>query len=399
MKNILLSAYQCDPTQGSEPGYGYNWAAGLRREGYKVTCITRMYTNEESRRNIHEMHGNDKDFKVVYVPTPLKLQNSKLTYLKYIVWQWVAYKKAKELHLKENFDLVHHVVWGNFYLGSFMYKLKIPFIFGPAGGGQVAPVSFKKYFGKKWYMEIVRDYVALIFMKFNPAAYNTLKFANNLIAANLETKQEVLKYGASKCALEFDVKLPQSFFPKDLSEKGSNKQLKLLWVGRLLPRKGVLLVIETMAKLKNYSDITLTIVGDGEMRKYVEEDIKKYNLSNVKLIGRIPYEKVKEYYSNHDIFFFTSLRDSNGMQVLEAMAYGLPVVTLQLHGQDLLVNEEVGLKASVNNPEQTVTELANAILLLHNDRVLLSKMSKAAFNFAKEHTWEKQVKLFVEKYY
>lgn len=399
MKNILLSAYQCDPTQGSEPGYGYNWAAGLRREGYKVTCITRMYTNEESRRNIHEMHGNDKDFKVVYVQTPLKLQNSKLTYLKYIVWQWVAYKKAKELHLKENFDLVHHVVWGNFYLGSFMYKLKIPFIFGPAGGGQVAPVSFKKYFGKKWYMEIVRDYVALIFMKFNPAAYNTLKFANNLIAANLETKQEVLKYGASKCALEFDVKLPQSFFPKDLSEKGSNKQLKLLWVGRLLPRKGVLLVIETMAKLKNYSDITLTIVGDGEMRKYVEDDIKKYNLSNVKLIGRIPYEKVKEYYSNHDIFFFTSLRDSNGMQVLEAMAYGLPVVTLQLHGQDLLVNEEVGLKASVNNPEQTVTELANAILLLHNDRVLLSKMSKAAFNFAKEHTWEKQVKLFVEKYY
>jgi len=399
MKNILLSAYQCDPTQGSEPGYGYNWAAGLRREGYKVTCITRMYTNEESRRNIHEMHGNDKDFKVVYVQTPLKLQNSKLTYLKYIVWQWVAYKKAKELHLKENFDLVHHVVWGNFYLGSFMYKLKIPFIFGPAGGGQVAPVSFKKYFGKKWYMEIVRDYVALIFMKFNPAAYNTLKFANNLIAANLETKLEVLKYGASKCALEFDVKLPQSFFPKDLSEKGSNKQLKLLWVGRLLPRKGVLLVIETMAKLKNYSDITLTIVGDGEMRKYVEDDIKKYNLSNVKLIGRIPYEKVKEYYSNHDIFFFTSLRDSNGMQVLEAMAYGLPVVTLQLHGQDLLVNEEVGLKASVNNPEQTVTELANAILLLHNDRVLLSKMSKAAFNFAKEHTWEKQVKLFVEKYY
>ena len=87
------------------------------------------------------------------------------------------------------------------------------------------------------------------------------------------------------------------------------------------------------------------------------------------------------------------------MQVLEAMAFGLPVVTLQLHGQDLLVNEAVGIKASVNNPEQTVIELANAILLLHNDRKLLGRMSKAAFNFAKEHIWEKQVKHFVEKYY
>ena len=399
MKKILLSAYQCDPTHGSESANGYNWAAGLRREGYRVTCITRMYTSDEGKKKIEENHGDDKDFRIVYVQTPLRLQNTKLTYLKYIVWQWAAYRKAKQLHFKEKFDLVHHVVWGNFYLGSFMYKLKIPFIFGPVGGGQVAPVAFKRYFGKKWYMEIVRDVIAKTLIKFNPAAYNTIKYANNLIASNLETKEKILKYGGSKCALEFDVKLPQSFFPIELSEKGSSKELKLLWVGRLLPRKGVLLVIEAMAQLKEYSDITLTIVGDGEMRKYLEDDIKKYNLKNVKLIGRIPYEKVSEEYSNHDVFFFTSLRDSNGMQVLEAMAFGLPVVTLQLHGQDLLVNEAVGIKASVNNPEQTVIELANAILLLHNDRKLLGRMSKAAFNFAKVHTWEKQVKLFVEKYY
>ena len=38
--NILLSAYNCDPSRGSEPGLGWNWAYGLTRAGHRVWVVT-----------------------------------------------------------------------------------------------------------------------------------------------------------------------------------------------------------------------------------------------------------------------------------------------------------------------------------------------------------------------
>lgn len=190
------------------------------------------------------------------------------------------------------------------------------------------------------------------------------------------------------------------FFPKEKFKiKVSNSTLKLLWVGRLLPRKGILLVTEVMSHVKEYADIQLTIVGDGEMRKDLENEIKIKGLINVNYVGAIPYSSVKEYYEKHDLFFFTSLRDSGGIQLVEAMAYGLPIVTLALHGQDLIVNNNVGIKCPVSSPQETVLALKEAILFLHNNRNILEEMSNAAFKHAGQKTWEKQIKMVLTEFY
>jgi glycosyltransferase involved in cell wall biosynthesis len=154
-----------------------------------------------------------------------------------------------------------------------------------------------------------------------------------------------------------------------------------------------------MGKLKSFLDISLTIVGDGEMRGYLENDIEKRGLSNVNYLGSVPFEKVKEIYASHNLFFFTSLRDSCPAQLFEAMAYGLPIVTLKLHGQDAIVNDSVGIKCNVIDPNQTVIELKNAILSLYNNRELLQVMSENAFEYAKKQTWKNQIKHVVENYY
>lgn len=401
MKKVLLSAFACDPTQGSEPSYGWNYARGLAQRGFEVHCLTRKINkvNIEQNDGLINLHFH-------YIKLPLGLEvlysfSNPSMYLFYILWQWFAYKKGKNLSEIYQFDVVHHVTWGSVQLGSFLYKLHSPFVFGPSGGGQIAPHAFKGYFKKYWSREINRKKFSSLMLKYNPACKTMLENAFAVITSNPETQLMVKRVGAKNVILGLDVALPNSFFSKNIkSEIHDSKKLKLLWIGRFMPRKGLLLVLDVMKNLKAFKDITLTIVGDGEMKNEVLNKIEEFDLKHtVFLVGSVSYEMVKNYYASHDVFFYTSLRDSGSIQLVEAMAYSLPIVTLNLHGQAIIVGNETGIRCSAETPEKTILELKDAILKLYNNPQLIEVMGKNAFEFAKKQTWDNKIELIVNENY
>lgn len=401
-KNIILSAYSCDPSKGSEPGNGFNWAHQLAKYGHKVCCIT----TSKGKEDIEKAIINNLSLEFVFVDLPFGLNKiyywTKLgMYVHYLSWQWLAYRQAKKIYKKRNFDLVHHVTWGSLQQGSFMYKLPIPFLFGPAGGGQKAPEVFKSYFQEHWATELKREKISKILLKINPACKAMVKKAKVVLATNLDTLNLAKDLGAKKVVHVLDAALPSSFFEETEIPILNNKaELKLLWVGRFLPRKGILLVLDVMKELKGYTNISLTVVGDGEMRDAFLRKRKEYELENqVDWVGKVQFTQVKAYYANHDVFFFTSLRDSSPAQLIEAMAFGLPIITLDLHGQSLLVNHDRGYKASVERPDKTIKELAKYIIKLDQDRDELYRMASHAFQYAKKQTWPNKIKLISEKFY
>ncbi|QJD94408.1 glycosyltransferase family 4 protein [Mucilaginibacter robiniae] len=401
MKKVLLSAFACDPTQGSEPGNGWNWATGLAKQGLEVHCFTRI----EGKANIEKVNVPDNLF-FHYVQLPfgaekLYAKSQASMYLYYIMWQWFAYKAAKALHTQMAFDIAHHVTWGSVQLGSFMYKLPVPFVFGPAGGGQQSPVSFKKYFESGWGAEEKREKVSAFLMKYNPACKSMLNKASAVWVSNHDTATMVKKISSSPVHYTLDAALPSTFFPSQFQHKVTQPgKLNLLWVGRMMPRKGVLVLLEVMEKLKSYPGITLTIVGDGEQRDSLLKSIEEKGLQNtVFWKGKVPFEHVKGFYADCDVFFFTSLRDSCPAQLIEAMAYGMPVVTLNLHGQGIIVNDETGFRCSCDTPEEAINELNKAILTLYNEPALVTSMSKAANAFALKQTWENKIKHIVQQSY
>lgn len=401
MEKLLLSAFACDPTKGSESGNGWNWATGLARKGFEVHCITRHTSKAEI-----ESSPKPENLYFYYVKLSFGLERlysaSQATmYLYYILWQWKAYRKALGLHKKKLFTLAHHVTWGSLQMGSFMYKLNIPFIFGPAGGGQVAPVSFKEYFGKHWATEEKRNNVTKLMLKYNPACKKMLSKASTVLVSNDDTLKMAKGNGASRVYFTLDAALPHTFFPeKNILKFPVKGQLKLLWVGRFMPRKGVLLLLDVMKELKTYLGITLTVVGDGEMKEAFLSKLKEYELENtVYWKGRVPFEKVREYYADHDVFFYTSLRDSCPAQLIEAMAFGMPVVTLELHGQALIVDTDRGFKCKCDTPELAIANLKNAILELYNNPELVKQKSAGAYNFANKNKWEEKISNIVSQYY
>lgn len=401
MKKILLSAFACNPSEGSEPSYGWNWAVGLAERGFEVYCLTRE-TSSAGIGTVQLPHN----LKFTYVRLPFGLERlysaSQLTqYLYYIMWQWRAYRVAVALHKKKNFDIVHHITFGSLQMGSFMYRLGVPLVFGPAGGGQLAPVAFKKYFGGAWIAEERRNTASRILLRLNPACRAMLKRASVVLVANEETLRVAESNGAKRVSLALDVGLPGWFFSEDAPRRAhQNGRLKLLWVGRLMPRKGVLLLLEVMKELKEYPGITLTVVGDGVMRDTLLEGIRNFSLeSTVSWKGWVPFAEVRNYYSDHDVFLFTSLRESGGLQLVEAMAFGMPAVTLDLHGPGLIVDSDRGVKCECSTPEIAIERLKAAILRLYVSPILVKKLSAGAYKFAASQAWDKKIDSIVDRYY
>lgn len=397
---ILLSAFACNPKFGSESSYGFNWANSIAQRGYHIHCITRAINEEDIESSSY--HPN---IKFVYIKLPFGLE--KLYYYKtvglyiyYLIWQWLAYRRAKQLNKKENFKIVHHITFGSLQMGSFMYRLKIPFVFGPTGGGQMPPKTLKEYFEDGWGLEQKRERISNLMLQYNPACYNTIKRSDAILASNYDTRAMAEKLSPRKIFDVLDTCLNDEFIPSICPEREINGKVKLLWLGRVFPRKGILLAIEVMQYLKQNKNIELTIVGDGPFMSKMLNKIKEYQLEEtVKVLGRVDYEKVTEIYLTHHFLLFTSLRDAVGVQMVEAMAFGLPVIGLNIHGQSQVIQPNRGIKVDVNTSTNIAEAMAKAVIEITSKKDEYKQLSEAAHVFALENSFSKKAEFVTSKVY
>jgi glycosyltransferase involved in cell wall biosynthesis len=402
-KKVLLSVYACEPDRGSEEGTGWQYATLLPGHGFKVHCLTQVKFRHAIERAVKP--GPDQlTFHYIRVPRWVDRAYGTVLgiYVHYLYWQWAAYRAARRLDREVNFDLVHHATYGSAQLGSFLYKLGKPFIFGPVGGGQRAPWAFRHYFGKYWSRERIRDCVSVFLQHFHPGFRNSVKRADRGAVTNFDTFNLVRALRPHRpIEYFFDSGLSASFLPDQPVTHPPAGTLKLLWVGRLLPRKGLELSLHALSKVDHDRPVTLTIVGgEGEMRDLVPGYLAKYGLTGrVNWVGQVPYSQVMDYYRTSDVFLITSLRDSGPMQLVEAMAYSLPVITLLLHGQREIVSDDTGIRVPITTPEQVTDQLARAIewMSAHPDARL--EMGRKARERAQKYAWPARVRYVVEHWY
>ncbi|MGA9390300.1 MAG: glycosyltransferase family 4 protein [Candidatus Sulfotelmatobacter sp.] len=195
----------------------------------------------------------------------------------------------------------------------------------------------------------------------------------------------------------------RTFEARDVCEQNSANRggpLRLLWVGRMLTRKALPLALDALREVHN-NNVTLTIAGDGKDPRTVHQMIQERNLQRRVFWkgSRMTASELRKAYAEHDALLFTSLRDSFGSQLLEAMAMGVPVITLDLHGAHDWLPEVASFKVPVGCPGETVRKLAGAI----EEYASLSPtsrngMSMQALKFAKSHTWSARAE-FCERLY
>ena len=398
---LLLSAYACRPDLGSEPGGGWNWAQHLAQAGHSVWCFTARHN-----RSFVEAHLREQPVErlhMVYVAVPRWVEGLRrkhyqtFLYLHYWYWQRAAYRHARALHAEVGFDLAHHVTYGSLQMGSLLGKLDLPFVFGPVGGGQSAPRAFRAYLRRGWYVEQLRDFFSnsVLLNVYNTAA--NLRAADVVLVTNHETGERAQQLGARNVRMALDSGLPADFYPAAVPERAPGNTLRLLWVGSMIPRKGVLLLIDVMALLPD--TVSLTLVGSGPQAELIRERIERRGLSErVRCPGRVAYEGVRDYYARHDAFVFSSLRDSFGTQLLEAMAYGLPIITLDHQGAHSFVPDDAGIKVPLTDPAITVAQMSRAVLRLLTHPEERRAMEQASYAYAQTQQWPHKVSAMNHEY-
>ena len=399
---VLFSLFSCNPNKGGEPGRSWNWAISCAETGHQVHCLTRASAKEEIDVALQQISLPNITFHYINVPKWVeffKKFHPIGMYLYYLVWQRFAYLRAKKLDITFHFDVIHHVSWGSLQMGTQMWRLDKKLIFGPVGGGQLAPKAFKKYFMSEWRSEVIRSWVSKVFLLLNPHVKKTLKKANLVLAENSDTYKMAEKFGAKNIQLFLDSGLAKGGYPTQYPQKEPSKKLKMLYVGRLFPRRGIKLVLEALSTLPPTTNFSLTILGGGDLEGFIPQWITELQLEEkVVWEGQVPWESVKAAYLSHDVFIFCSLRDSFGSQLLEAMIYGLPVITLDHHGAGDFIPDSAGFKIPVTTPEETSNLIAESVEKMHENSHLRIEMGKEAYDFAHSQMWPAKKPLVKEIY-
>jgi glycosyltransferase involved in cell wall biosynthesis len=315
--------------------------------------------------------------------------------LHYWLWMKEAYKQAAILYQQVHFDLVHHVSWSTIAVPPPFWKLPVPAVWGPVGGGQSFPPSFISHLRYNRIKEFLRS-LNLLLLPFSPTLRRSLASTRIALATNFETKNLLERAGASRVDLFLDCGV--DLHPAPPGPRAAGKQLTLLWAGRLEPQKGLAIALRAMAVSK-YLDSRLLVAGSGTEQVRMEDLARSLALgSRVEFLGRVPHETMEALFQRCDALVFTSLRDSFGSVVLEAMSYGLPVIALNHQGMRAFVPDEAGLKVSVNSPQQVISDLADAFDVLGLNPELKPAMSSAALAFGESQTWKRRAEKMNELY-
>lgn len=390
---VLISAYACQPGAGSESGHGWNYSSELAKRGHEVHAIVPAQWGEGVRREFERARIDGLTFHFVREREwPMRLGWTAGSALRYFLWQWDASKTALLLDTAHDFDVVQHVSYGTLLGGSFMWRLGKPFVFGPTGGGQTAPPAFLAYFGSFRRSEALRTVITKYLWRLDWPAVKAVRSAAVVLASNRETALLARRMGARRVEAMLDVYLPDAVVPPASVARAPREVVKLLWVGRLLGRKGLQLTVEALDLVPATVSVELEIVGDGP----VEAEFRHWlaaadRVHRVGIRGRVPWNAVLNAYDDADVFILTSLRDTVGIQLLEAMAHSLPVITLNHQGAADLVPDEAGIKVLVTWPSATRRDIATAIGRLAASADLRAAMGAAAHRRALEFVLSRRV--------
>jgi glycosyltransferase involved in cell wall biosynthesis len=128
--------------------------------------------------------------------------------------------------------------------------------------------------------------------------------------------------------------------------------VRLLFVGRLTKQKNVSMLLDALNiyRQNHDSSFQLEIVGEGELRDDIEEQIRRLGLETlVTLRGALYGKELEDAYEGSDIFVLPTLFESFGLVYIEAMTKGLPIISTNVRAvRNVVVNNRNGLLTNVN---------------------------------------------------
>ncbi len=186
------------------------------------------------------------------------------------------------------------------------------------------------------------------------------------------------------------------------TDKGVEEK-RILFVGRLVERKGVRYLIEAAAQVASRYKIRVDIVGDGPELSRLRRLAEERNLKEVvRFHGRVSAGELPHFYANCDMFVLPAVIDSKGdteglgVVLIEAMTYKKPVIASAVGGiTDLVIDGQTGLAV----PAGDVDALVKAIVRLIEDPETAKRLSQHGYeHILTNYSWEVIINQLINLY-
>lgn len=410
-KNILVLAYSISPYRGSECSVAWNYVTEMSKEH----CLTVMYgcggmhmgDNDDMSKWLKSNRLNNVDF-IFVKPTPLSMalnwtnRNGYFMYpyfLAYKLWHKKAYQTAIQLLNNQHFDLIHYLGPIGYREQGYLWKLNIPYMRGPMGGFDFAPAKMladlpftaqlKQYF---------RNVTSKLTLKYNSTIRRALKRADLLIAATTESQQKIQKYYGIKA-----VYMPENCIIGQINlnrQKFQNpSKYRIFMVGTLDWRKCQIIILHTLLKCKFKDKFHIDLVGDGPARKRFEEFTSDNRIeSYVTFHGNLDRAEVVKLFHRAHLNVITSISEANTTVLWEAMACGVPTMTIDHCGMHDIINDNCGIRIPVSSIDGISDMMAKQLDNMAEHPQLFESLANGALNRCQEFLWDKRREIFNELY-
>lgn len=232
---------------------------------------------------------------------------------------------------------------------------------------------------------------------------NALRRCNSIIcSSSLEINNLEKIFGVEKenIKLMYNPIDTNQFRPRGIDEvkdkiNFSTEKKYLLYVGRLIERHGIELVLDVFKKLVEIrKDLILILIGDGPMLNQINKFLSKNNLNDfVEIKGRLDHKTISFYYNICSILFHVGPSGGVPNVIMEAIASGLPVIAnYDSSGNRQLVNEESGTGILIKNKN----ELESAISKILDNELRINEKSRDVITDFSIENYGKKIKLIID---
>jgi glycosyltransferase involved in cell wall biosynthesis len=407
---VLLMAYQCGPGQGSVSQIGWEWYSRLARKA-QVTLVTHI-----RNKAVLESTGLPApDAKVVYVDTeafagPLYRTASRLfprsqhavfliSSFDFFVFDRKATRILKKMQAEgERWDLAQMVTPVSPVATPTLHRLGVPLVLGPWNGGLKTPKEFPEFMSQdSAWLYPIRNLGHVL-----EGINRGLAAATVILTATDATERSIAVRHRAKCVHMLENGVDLSLFQASPwpAPPFGNTPLKILFVGRLLPMKGIPMLIEALKELQHSFPFELTIIGEGPEKAPLEHLTKDLGLvSCIRFLGARPLAEVSAAMREAHVFCLPSVRESGGAVLLEAMAVARPVVAVKYGGPAEIVSEEVGHAIEPVGREYVRSELLKTFQQVISDPELWRKKGLEGRRRAElEFSWDAKIDAAIDLY-
>jgi len=402
---VLVEAYECSPAREHAPGSAWQIISRLG-QWHEIWVLTeKTQYEEEVSAYLRDDPELSERLHFTFIPRrerpprrgarPVIPIRSTLDYRD---WLRRAFEVAREVHNQVGFDLAHHLRGDSFREPGFLWRLPVPFVWGPTGGIVGVPYCLMGVMGMKdRLLQTMRNLITAGQIRYSRTVRRAARKAACILAQSPFDQRKFREI----CGVEALLVHEQAADPSRsaLHTYDGNRALRVAWAGQCIGRKGVPILLRAAGHPRLNGRIELHLAGDGPLKSQLQTLAARLGIAGqCHWHGWLVQDEALEMMNECDILAFPSLLEATSTTTMQALSLGLPVIALKLCGLEDVVDDTCGFSIPVRDLRTAVDGFAGALIELVENPGRVETLSRGACRRAEEYSWDRVASLVNQAY-